>query len=423
MQIQNFFSDALHSEVSMPRATKEMRGGACPAIGTPHGRVDLWAYDDSGGVEIGEIKSVHGRQHAPPEVLHYVDRFDALASRIQNRFPCAEDSTDPDDAEFDAQWVSGHLAAGRLVWPRPLDSVVPMTPTDLGAFWLDWNKRLRCQLDPGGGVIYWCVKNKDQEEADRIYDAVMLGIPLSHLLEEELRRRRENKRLEEQRKIEDQKKKDRKPETPAASSGGGGGSRFSKVVDIAARATALGRIAKAHIEIYGAFASWAYTGMYWGTRGYDLNQTFKKLADVTQVLGNELGYAQALNEDIAVAAGDLDNLSAEQATTKMRAELFSALETLRATITGVGAELDRARDYTAIWSFVHLGYRYEQIKLALANADTVLQEGDDSILSLSLVTNWEAEAATWLTEEIEHLFSMYEVIVKHDQLNWLKLRK
>jgi hypothetical protein len=36
---------------------------------------------------------------------------------------------------------------------------------------------------------------------------------------------------------------------------------------------------------------------------------------------------------------------------------------------------------------------------------------------------WEVDAATWLLQEIGRLFSLYEVIVKHDQINWLKIRK
>jgi hypothetical protein len=84
--------------------------------------------------------------------------------------------------------------------------------------------------------------------------------------------------------------------------------------------------------------------------------------------------------------------------------------------------------YSAIGNFISLHHRIESIKLtsvrqALANADSIIDDDDDSEMSLYLAAGWEVEAVGYVIETIEFLINAYPTIVKHDQTNWLEFKK
>ena len=75
--------------------------------------------------------------------------------------------------------MNGRLRRGRTAPGfRALDEVVPADPgADLGPFWGDaLRKSLKCRLDSGGAVIYWCVDRRLPEE-ELESERARLGIP------------------------------------------------------------------------------------------------------------------------------------------------------------------------------------------------------------------------------------------------------
>jgi Domain of unknown function (DUF4157) len=170
-QVQGFFVTRLSGEVPVPRATKAARSVACPPSGIPAGRVDLWL--DHGGaitpIKVGEIKSFNGRHWAAPEVDHYLRRLREIDARFRGDEYCPR-PLDAADREFDRRWMQGRLSRRRHAGFGALDEVVPADRgAELGPFWGDpLRKSLKCRLDPGGAVVYWCVnRNLSDEELER----------------------------------------------------------------------------------------------------------------------------------------------------------------------------------------------------------------------------------------------------------------
>jgi hypothetical protein len=177
-QIQGYFSDFLHSEVPIPRATKALLGVSCPPFLTPAGRADLWGFGGGlSAVQVGEIKSINGLRYAQPDVDHYRLRLRELAGRFTGGGPCSGAATQS-DRQFDADWLDGNLARRRPPAFEPLTSVVPDTPISLGPFWGDpLFKDLKCQRRAGGAVAYWCTLRRLREE-ERERERVRLRIPV-----------------------------------------------------------------------------------------------------------------------------------------------------------------------------------------------------------------------------------------------------
>jgi Domain of unknown function (DUF4157) len=435
LQIQSFFLTSLRSEADIPRASKENRSPICPRSGTPAGYVDLWQYNGMGVVQIGEIKPITGAQYAAPEVAHYKNRFGQLVSRMTGGNVCG-DAADQADVEFDEEWLGGDLVNDRRVpIARPLDTIVPMTPTVIGGFWADYYKELSCELRPGGAVVYWCnkIKKRDDKAIEKAWDAVMLGTQLSSLSEGS-----EKKEGPEPEKKEDRqpnKKEDRQPDNkkdprpgrkeapqPTASST----STASKVARFAAGAHLLGRIAKAHIDVYGAFVSWAYTGVYEGTRGYNLNERLSELAEQGEPLAYEAGAALALASDLALMD---DSADSEPETAGVRAELTRHVLKLGTQIYRAGRALEFARSYSAVEKRIDLSqgdqyalYGERSYDLRTGLGISLAETSDNDAFSLSIMIEYDAVVAEWLLTQIESILNDRMGVIKDDQRAWLEFR-
>ena len=164
-QIESYFSPALDHERRVPRSDKRVMGRACPGVATSYGAVDLVKFTRF-TASIGEIKSVDGAKYAAPEVRHYIQRGDESVGRLLGTGPCRGNANNR-DRTFDEHWFDGAIQRRRRPPTlQPLDSDIPTTPTDLGPFWGNVKKDLRCERRTGGAVVYWCVPRSSRRRRD-----------------------------------------------------------------------------------------------------------------------------------------------------------------------------------------------------------------------------------------------------------------
>jgi hypothetical protein len=208
---------------------------------------------------------------------------------------------------------------------------------------------------------------------------------------------------------------------------GGARGAAAAAAGFAARGNALARVAEAHVKVYGALAEYAYTSMYEGTRGYNLNEQLSELAEQGQLLALVTASAVALESDLALIEALADT---EAETAEVRAELTRIVGLLINQIYRAFRALEDAGSYSAIEKRIDLRVG-DQYNLWIEK-DNALTTGlgitwgsprDNSASSLSILTDYEARVAEWLLTQIERILNDRMGVIKDDQRAWLQLRR
>lgn len=199
----------------------------------------------------------------------------------------------------------------------------------------------------------------------------------------------------------------------------GSSSTGRKVIDYAARATLLTRIAAINVRLFAAFAEGAMANIYWGGRGQELNDAFVRMIHGLESLDQQVGHVVALSSGEEFAS----SVDGEASTDIMRKELLMELRRVEWMVGSVAADLSRALQFSAIEQRVPvLALNIGPAQVLRENLTAALAQGDDSY-SLSRAASFAAQLAGELGNVIASLVDNYEAIVRDDQQAWLQVRR
>lgn len=468
LQIQAHFSDRLLAEVPLPRATKERRGEACPSRGETDGKIDLWRYT-GGRAQIAEIKSVTGQSDAVPSVMHYIHRFHQFLSRMTGG-ECSESTADEKDVIFDMLYLGGDVTMERRTpEPVPLASVVPTTPTWIDTFALDPEKDLYCERREGGAVLYWCNKKHEDEDedegaqalrtlalatektakrsAEKAAEKAAVGQASEKLAEkavaekttekamsraatraaaektaESMATRKVTETATEKAAVKAAERAGTRTalETTKKAATSWAGRTLKFLGPLAARANLWLTAAELTLALAGGLAKYGYGSMYAGTRGYLLQQAFKRIAQSSGTLAGAANHAVERLYQLDLQAND------ESKTRQLRDEIFDALYQHRVALSHAIRSLTHngySERYSAIDKHIDVrGQGYALAKSQLEVADGLIADGDRSADSLQLLCSYLVDVTEWQMATVEQIFAARDAIVKEDISLWLAIK-